>query len=243
MSIQSVERVEYFSCYNDVLVLQAVPVTAMRYVGWQRRRGGLIQPEAEIAVVIAGGGDSGAAATAVVSDGKVTAITVDEVGSGYTSAPTITITGGGGSGATATATLNGDSIDAITVNDGGSGYTSPLIPSNITPISTDSYFVEPQAGEIHLDDSLNREWNSLLTTSYTGGFPFLPETDVYDFSSNSILGDALKQACIDQVVIEYQRRDRLGVSSVSVLSLNETLEIDHEVMSFKLLVKNFYRYC
>jgi len=56
-------------------------------------------------VVIAGGGGSGATATAVETSGVLTAVTVTNQGYGYTSAPTVTFTGGGGSGATATAAL------------------------------------------------------------------------------------------------------------------------------------------
>lgn len=52
-----------------------------------------------------GGGGTGAAATATVTDGVVTALTITNKGTGYTSAPTVGFTGGGGSGATATATV------------------------------------------------------------------------------------------------------------------------------------------
>lgn len=59
------------------------------------------------------GGDNDATATATVTDGSVTAITLDRDPAGikfyqegsYTSPPTITISGGGGSGASATATI------------------------------------------------------------------------------------------------------------------------------------------
>jgi hypothetical protein len=47
-----------------------------------------------------------AAATATISAGKVTAITIAFKGTFFTSAPTVTITGGGGTGATATSTLS-----------------------------------------------------------------------------------------------------------------------------------------
>jgi len=51
------------------------------------------------------GGGTGATATAVLSSGKITSVTITAVGSGYTSPPTVSFTGGGGTGATATAAI------------------------------------------------------------------------------------------------------------------------------------------
>lgn len=56
-------------------------------------------------VAITDGGGSGATAEATVEDGVITAITVTDPGSGYTSAPTVTITDANGTGATATANV------------------------------------------------------------------------------------------------------------------------------------------
>lgn len=73
-------------------------------------------------VAITGGGGTGATAHAVVENGVVTGIVIDNAGSGYTTNPTITIggvTSGGGSGATATAVSDGDVITSITVTNGG----------------------------------------------------------------------------------------------------------------------------
>jgi len=57
--------------------------------------------------------------------GSVTAITVTNGGSGYTTAPTVTISsgGGGGTGATATAVLTNGAVTAITITSAGNGYT------------------------------------------------------------------------------------------------------------------------
>ena len=60
---------------------------------------------------------SGAAGTAVLSNGKVVGITITSAGSGYTSVPTITFTAG--SGAEAFATVVNGVVTAITVSDGG----------------------------------------------------------------------------------------------------------------------------
>ncbi|EMI2430556.1 right-handed parallel beta-helix repeat-containing protein [Klebsiella oxytoca] len=61
-------------------------------------------------VEIAGGGGTGALATATVSGGSVTKISVLYKGFGYTSAPTVTISGGGGSGATAAGTVSSGGV-------------------------------------------------------------------------------------------------------------------------------------
>jgi hypothetical protein len=65
-----------------------------------------------------------ATATATITSGFVTSITVVSGGSGYTSAPVVTISGGGGSGATATASVSGGAVTSIMVNNAGSGYTN-----------------------------------------------------------------------------------------------------------------------
>jgi hypothetical protein len=67
---------------------------------------------------------SGVAATATVTSGFVTSITVTSSGGGYVSAPIVELSGGGGSGATAIATISGGTVAAINVTTPGSGYTS-----------------------------------------------------------------------------------------------------------------------
>ena len=63
-------------------------------------------------------------ATVTLND-TVSTISVDNPGTGYTTAPTITISGGGGTGATATAAVDGSGkITAINVISPGKGYTS-----------------------------------------------------------------------------------------------------------------------
>jgi Ca2+-binding RTX toxin-like protein len=65
-----------------------------------------------------------ATATAKVTGGALSSITVTNGASGYTSVPTVTITGGGGTGATATAVLTSGVVTAINVTAKGSSYTS-----------------------------------------------------------------------------------------------------------------------
>lgn len=70
-------------------------------------------------------GGSGATAHAV---GAVTSVTLTAVGSGYTSAPTVTFSGGGGTGAAGFAVMNtgfdAGQVLSITITNPGSGYTT-----------------------------------------------------------------------------------------------------------------------
>ena len=59
-----------------------------------------------------------------VASGVITAITVNQPGYNYTSAPSVLITDSTGSGATATATISGGAVTGITVTAGGTGYSS-----------------------------------------------------------------------------------------------------------------------
>jgi hypothetical protein len=75
-------------------------------------------------VVTLSGPGTGAAASATIANGAVTAMSVDMSGTGYTTAPTVAISGtGSGAAATATVTEKGEVKD-ITVTSGGAGYLS-----------------------------------------------------------------------------------------------------------------------
>lgn len=78
----------------------------------------------KFALVTSTNGSQQATATATVTSGFVTSITVVSGGSGYVSPPAVTISGGGGSGAAATANISGGAVTSITVNNAGSGYTN-----------------------------------------------------------------------------------------------------------------------
>lgn len=75
-------------------------------------------------VSITGGGGTGATATATISEGVVTGVSLTSFGSGYTSNPTIAFVGGGGSGATAVARRVAKPLYNWNLTNGGSGYTS-----------------------------------------------------------------------------------------------------------------------
>lgn len=65
-----------------------------------------------------------AAATATVTSGFVTSISITDGGSGYTAVPSVEIIGGGGSGALVTANMSGGVVTGIAVKNPGSGYLS-----------------------------------------------------------------------------------------------------------------------
>jgi hypothetical protein len=68
-----------------------------------------------------------ATATATVTSGFVTSITVTDGGFGYSAPPTVMINDSTGSGAMATAQVSGGAVTSITVNNAGSGYTAPSV--------------------------------------------------------------------------------------------------------------------
>jgi hypothetical protein len=62
--------------------------------------------------------------TTLPFDGRLTQIILDNGGTGYTSAPTISFTGGGGSGATAAAEIGGGAVTKIYIQNPGTEFTS-----------------------------------------------------------------------------------------------------------------------
>jgi hypothetical protein len=101
--------------------------------------GGTGYTSAPTVVITPAGGNTptvAATATATVSGGAVTSISVTDNGVGYTSAPTISFTGGGGSGAQAIAYIGGNDIFNINVGAGGSGSNggSTSIRKNALPV-------------------------------------------------------------------------------------------------------------
>lgn len=129
-----------------------------------------------------------ATATATISGGVVTGITINNGGSGYTTAPTVNFYGGGsivngGSKARATATISGGVVTGITINNGGSGYTSApsmiisggnkgmLFPNlNISDLSsTTSPVVSPANGLIGYNGGTNSNNKGLHFFNETAG--------------------------------------------------------------------------
>ncbi len=127
-----------------------------------------------------------ATATATISGGAVTGITITNGGSGYTTVPTVNFYGGGsvvngGNKARATAILSNGVITGVTINNGGSGYsTAPavvisggnkgmLFPNlNIANLSsTTSPVASPANGLIAYNGGSNSNNKTLHTFSST----------------------------------------------------------------------------
>lgn len=91
---------------------------------------------------------SQATATASISSGAVSSISVTAGGTGYSMNPTVTITGGGGTGAIATSVISNGVVTGITVVSGGSGYTgAPTVTLAAPPSSPPgSYFTVAGTG-------------------------------------------------------------------------------------------------
>jgi len=66
-----------------------------------------------------------AQATAVLTGGVVTSITINSGGTNYGTPPTVSFVGSPGSGAAATATLTNGVVTGFTITNGGSGYVQP----------------------------------------------------------------------------------------------------------------------
>lgn len=107
------------------LLLDVAPVDGdWRGFATTTRVGGRNITLGEVRLVLNGFGLGGsvATATAAVSGGQISSISVTNSGTGYETAPAIAISGTG-SGATAAATVVNKRVTAITVTNGGSGYT------------------------------------------------------------------------------------------------------------------------
>lgn len=108
-SIESIRWVVGWSDGTDIVPTVGV---AGALAAIELTNGGTGYTTAPTVAFSGGGGGTGAAATALIADGKVVGFNITNAGSGYTSAPTIALTGGAGSGASASAVL-GDADDFV----------------------------------------------------------------------------------------------------------------------------------
>lgn len=108
-----------------------------------------------------------ASATATISGGVVTALTLVGGGSGFTAPPLITFTlSGSTTTATATATISGGIVTGFTITNGGSGYTSvPSVNVNGSGYSTTHGIRYLNSGEVSME---NNTIGSITTAGNAG---------------------------------------------------------------------------
>tara|TARA_R110000744_G_scaffold64567_3_gene132800 strand:- start:8011 stop:9339 length:1329 start_codon:yes stop_codon:yes gene_type:complete len=115
-------------------------------------------PEGPFTEVVCFASGTTASATAIISGGSVTGITVDITGSGYSSVPSVTLLGGGIpaiSAATATAVVTNKSVTSIDVTFMGSGYTSTPTVEIGPPQETDGSKVFMYNGNLQIIEMTN----------------------------------------------------------------------------------------
>lgn len=120
-------------------VYKPIPGTVTVYAG-----------AAGLTPLVAGG--YGAYATATITGGAITAVTLSNGGSGYTSNPSVIVTGGGGSGAVITATATAGAVTSFGISNGGSGFTST--PTLTVMTANGDYSIDYKTGIIRLVSNL-----------------------------------------------------------------------------------------
>lgn len=112
-------------------------------------------------VEITGGGGTGATATAVITDGAVSSLTIVSAGYGYTSKPTVTITGDG-NGATATATVGASANPVVAAMSSiASRLRSIIVPDgpNTTNEAAVAYRNDWDSSRIYIVDPYSLVWS------------------------------------------------------------------------------------
>jgi len=115
-------------------------------------------PDGPFTEVVCFASGATASATAIISGGSVTGITVDVTGSGYSSIPSVNLTGGGIppiSAATAVAVVTNKAVTAIDVTFMGTGYTSTPTVEIGPPEETDGSKVFQYSGSLQIVDMTN----------------------------------------------------------------------------------------
>lgn len=103
--------------------------------------------------------------------GAVAAVTMTNVGSGYTAAPTISFSGGGGTGVTASASIDSGAVSAVTITANGSGFTSaPTITFSGGTAGTDATATASIMNALDINSitvNYQNTWQMLGFTNFT----------------------------------------------------------------------------
>ena len=126
-----------------------------------------------------------ASATATISGGVVTALTLVGGGSGFTVPPLITFTlSGSTTAATATATISAGIVTGFTITNGGSGYTSvPSVNVNGSGYSTTHGIRYLNSGEVSMENNTIGS----ITTNGNAGYSHCFEGIVISGTASSVV--------------------------------------------------------
>ena len=177
-------------------------------------------------VAFSGGSGTGAAGTAVLTNGRLTSITITNAGSGYSTAPTIAITGGGGSGATAVATVAGGAVTAIAITNAGVGK-SILVTDNTSYPSGDSRSSVNIEVFDHYRSKVSTAIKSGTTTQSVSTSIALPapNSEVPTPTTVNLLASSSNSVLIDIQNLNLARGLAMEVTVVSTLRKHKTSNV------------------
>ena len=166
--------------------------------------------------------------------GKIAHISIDNEGTGYSSAPTISISGGGGSNATATATVSGGKITAVTITNGGTGYTS--FPTVTVSGGGGSNAVLTAYTELHF--YLKHGNDEDVQTLTINDFTFLTNR-----TKTVAMADTIEALRPPEVFIELKNIKYASQYSLNLFSNNNTTPISTATRITVDLVRSSNNYC
>ena len=166
--------------------------------------------------------------------GKIAHISIDNEGTGYTSAPTISISGGGGSNATATATVSGGKITAVTITNGGTGYTS--YPTVTVSGGGGSNAVLTAYTELHF--YLKHGNDEDVQTLTINDFTFLTNR-----TKTVTMADTIEPLRPPEIFVELKNKKYASQYSLDLFSNNQTFPISTATRISVDLVRSSNNYC
>ncbi len=117
-------------------------------------------------------GETASASASLGGEGTIISITVNEGGSGYLTAPTVTITGPG-EGATAFSTLESGVVPkdviSVTVSNGGTGYSEPGVVFTAPTGGDIEYVKNILAHGVKTWQGNTYNWDVILATTFRQG--------------------------------------------------------------------------
>ncbi len=164
-------------------------------------------------------------ATATISGGVVTAITLIGGGNGYTTAPLITFSvSGSTTPATATANLTGGVVTSITLNSGGIGYTSApsvIFDGQLNGYSTSHGMIQNSNGTVTISDNNIGSITTVGSNYYSHGCESVYVRSVTGTTtfSNNLIGSRTTPNSIytsSSAALSPQKQDIYGIYSSSI---------------------------